>query len=263
MTMHTSPALPASANATARARIAVIGTGGTFAMHARHRFDWIEYADSGVIHPIDHLLTQLGELAPEVDLIPIPFRNLGSVAITPADWLALARLIRETAASDPHLQGFVITHGTATLEETAWFLDLTLNISQPVVLTGAQRPINTSGSDAPANLRAAVMVAADPAAQGTGVLAVLDRFAHVAVMAGKVAAVAALGVVADEDRLSHRDHRHDRVCGVAARGVAFVLFRRALGVRVSVLVAGVLSRLEGAGRVVLLDVHCDGKTGRP
>ena len=83
-------------------------------------------------------------------------------------------MIRETAASDPHLQGFVITHGTATLEETAWFLDLTLNISQPVVLTGAQRPINTSGSDAPANLRAAVMVAADPAAQGTGVLAVLD-----------------------------------------------------------------------------------------
>jgi L-asparaginase len=153
-----------------RPRIAVIGTGGTFSMHGRHRFDWIEYADSGVIHPIDDLLARLGELAPDVDVVPIPFRSLGSVAITPKDWLELAALIRDTAAADPLLTGFVVTHGTATLEETAWFLDLVLAVEQPVVVTGAQRPANTDGSDAAANLRGAVALAAASASRGAGVL---------------------------------------------------------------------------------------------
>ncbi|WP_404935504.1 asparaginase domain-containing protein [Paraburkholderia sp. BL27I4N3] len=139
-------------------------------MHGRHRFDWIEYADSGVIHPIEALLTQLGELAPEVDIVPIPFRSLGSVSIGPADWLELAALIRNTAANDSSLAGFVVTHGTATLEETAWFLDLVLALDQPVVLTGAQRPANTDGSDAAANLRGAVAVAAASDSRGAGVL---------------------------------------------------------------------------------------------
>ena len=159
--------------AAKRARIAVIGTGGTFAMHGRHRFDWIEYADSGVIHPIDDLLATLGELAPDLDLVPIPFRSLGSVSIGPADWLELSALIRRTAAADPSLTGFVVTHGTATLEETAWFLDLTLALDQPVVVTGAQRPANTDGSDASANLRAALAIAASPASRGAGVLVTL------------------------------------------------------------------------------------------
>lgn len=153
-----------------RPRIAVIGTGGTFAMHGRHRFDWIEYADSGVIHPIDDLLQRLGELVPHVEIVSVPFRSLGSVSIGPRDWLELATLIRDTAASDPALTGFVITHGTATLEETAWFLDLVLEIDQPVVLTGAQRPANTDGSDAAANLRGAVALAAAQDSRGAGVL---------------------------------------------------------------------------------------------
>jgi L-asparaginase len=153
-----------------RPRIAVIGTGGTFAMHGRHRFDWIEYADSGVIHPIDDLLQRLGELAPHAEIVPVPFRSLGSVSLRPQDWVELARLIRDTAQNDPAVTGFVITHGTATLEETAWFLDLVLDLDQPVVLTGAQRPANTDGSDAAANLRGAVAVAAAPESRGAGVL---------------------------------------------------------------------------------------------
>ena len=164
---------PTPNTAAKRARIAVIGTGGTFAMHGRHRFDWIEYADSGVIHPIDDLLATLGELAPDLDLVPIPFRSLGSVSIGPADWLELSALIRRAAAADPSLTGFVVTHGTATLEETAWFLDLTLALDQPVVVTGAQRPANTDGSDASANLRAALAIAASPASRGAGVLVTL------------------------------------------------------------------------------------------
>lgn len=168
------------ATSMTRPRIAVIGTGGTFAMHARHRFDWVEYADSGIVHPIDALLETMGELAPDVDLVPVPFRSLGSVAITPDDWLALAQLIARYAAQDPGITGFVVTHGTATLEETAWFLDLVLALPQPVVLTGAQRPANTAGSDAPGNLRAAIATACAPQARHSGVLVVMDGWVFTA-----------------------------------------------------------------------------------
>ncbi|MGV2290458.1 asparaginase [Trinickia sp. YCB016] len=161
--------------AARRARIAVIGTGGTFAMHGRHRFDWVEYGESGVVHPIGTLIEQMGELAPDVDLVPIPFRMLGSTAIEPADWLELARLIAQHASADPTLDGFVVTHGTATLEETAWFLDLTAPAQAAIVVTGAQRPANTDGSDAAANLRAALAVATAPGSRGAGALVVMNN----------------------------------------------------------------------------------------
>jgi L-asparaginase len=157
-----------------RPRIAVIGTGGTFAMQARHRFDWIEYGDSGVVLPIDALIEQLGTLDLEVEILAVPFRMLGSTAITPSDWVELAALIARTARIDPSIDGIIVTHGTATLEETAWFLDLTLALDIPIVVTGAQRPANTDGSDASGNLRAALATAASPLARGLGVLVVMD-----------------------------------------------------------------------------------------
>src|ERR1700744_4969868 len=107
---------------TRRPRIAVIGTGGTFAMQARHRFDWIEYGDSGVVLPIDALIEQLGALDLAVEILPVPFRMLGSTAMTPSALAELAALIARTARTDPSIDGFIVTHGTATLEETAWFL---------------------------------------------------------------------------------------------------------------------------------------------
>jgi len=72
------------------------------------------------------------------------------------------------------LTGFVVTHGTATLEETAWFLDCSLQTDKPVVVTGAQRPQNTVGSDAQSNLRSALAVACDPGMAGMGTVVVLD-----------------------------------------------------------------------------------------
>src|SRR6266700_917058 len=82
----------------------------------------------------------------------ITFRQVGSTAIGPKDWLELRALIHRTAGEDPGLAGFVIPHGTATLEETAFFLNLTLGIRQPVVLVGAQRPASALGTDAGTNL---------------------------------------------------------------------------------------------------------------
>lgn len=160
---------------TQRPKIAVIGTGGTFAMEGRHRFDWAEYSESGIVHPISSLIEQMGHLALDVDLVPVTFRALGSTAISPADWLELSHLIQSTVTADPQISGVVITHGTATLEETAWFLDLTLDVRVGVVVTGAQRPANTSGSDVQANLRAALAVAASTQARHSGVLVVVDN----------------------------------------------------------------------------------------
>jgi L-asparaginase len=156
-----------------RPRVAVIGTGGTFAMHARHSFDWIEYSESGVVHPIGDLMERMERLAPDIDTVPVSFRTLGSTSITPTDWLELARLIESTAAR-ADIDAFVITHGTATLEETAWFLDLAVSPDIPVVVTGAQRPFNTEGSDAAANLRAALAVSVSEGARGLGTLVVMD-----------------------------------------------------------------------------------------
>lgn len=172
--MHAAHTMVAPAVARSRRRVAVIGTGGTFAMHARHPFDWVEYGESGVVHPIEALVPQLDQLGLDVEVVSISFRMIGSTGIVPQDWCELAALIERTAHADGRIDGFVVTHGTATLEETAWFLQLALAIRQPVVVTGAQRPQNTAGSDAQANLRAALAVAAAPQAAGCGTLVVMD-----------------------------------------------------------------------------------------
>ena len=104
----------------------------------------------------------------------MPFRSVGSTAIGPAEWLELAAIIHRLAAERPQIAGFVITHGTATLEETAYFLHLTLKTDKTVVLVGAQRPASALGSDAGMNLLGAVRTALAPSARGLGVLTVLN-----------------------------------------------------------------------------------------
>lgn len=167
----------ATSDTQVRKRLAVIGTGGTFAMRARHPFDWVEYGESGVVTGIDQLLADfgdLGDIADSVELVPVTFRALGSTGITPQDWIELAQLIIATLSEQPAIDGFIITHGTATLEETAWFLELAVTTEKPIVLTGAQRPANTAGSDAPGNLRAALAVARSAQMRDAGVLVVMD-----------------------------------------------------------------------------------------
>jgi L-asparaginase len=90
----------------------------------------------------------------------------------------LRGVIHRIAAEDPAIAGFVIPHGTATLEETAFFLNLTLRVSQPVVLVGAQRPASALGTDAGMNLVNALRVAGCAEARGKGVLVVLNDEIH-------------------------------------------------------------------------------------
>lgn len=158
-------------------KIAVIATGGTISSIGRHPLDLIEYTDNKVrkdtaglleLFPVNEVLAGVAEV------VPVPFRLLSSSAIGPADWLDLLRQIHELAARQPELAGFVVTHGTATTEETAYFLNLTLKIAQPVVVVGAQRPASAMSTDAALNLVNAVRTAASPKARGMGTLVMLN-----------------------------------------------------------------------------------------
>jgi L-asparaginase len=152
-------------------RIAVIGTGGTIGTEGRNSLDLFEYMDFGQRIPIDQLLARFPEIAAVADTIPIPFRAVGSAAIGPNDWLELNEIIHTSAAE---ADGVVVTHGTATLEETAYFLNLTHKVDLPVVIVGAQRPSGGLSSDAGMNLLNAVRLAASPNARGLGVLVLLN-----------------------------------------------------------------------------------------
>ena len=162
-----------------RRKIAVIGTGGTISSVAASSLDTLDYPEFGHKLTASELLARFQETSLVAKPIPVLFRAVGSTAIGPADWIALRDLVHATA-QDPEIVGFVITHGTATLEETAFFLNLTLAIAHPVVLVGAQRPASALGTNAGANLVAALRVAAAPEAVGLGVLVVLNDEIHAA-----------------------------------------------------------------------------------
>src|SRR5712692_6147211 len=158
-------------------RIAVIGTGGTISSLGASSLDVLDYPEFGQKLSCEALLDRFPETRLVAEPVPVTFRQVGSTAIGPADWLELRALIHSTAA-DPAIAGFVIPHGTATLEETAFFLNLTLAVSQPVVLVGAQRPASALGTDAGTNLVNALRVAGCPEARGKGVLVVLNNEIH-------------------------------------------------------------------------------------
>jgi L-asparaginase len=96
--------------------------------------------------------------------------NLPSSRLTPDVWLTIAKRINEIFRDDPEVAGVVITHGTDTMEETAYFLNLTIKSEKPVVLTGAMISAKYQDSDGPRNLLSAVRVAASENAKGKGVL---------------------------------------------------------------------------------------------
>jgi len=161
-----------------RPLIAAIGCGGTISSLGRDSTDVLDYPDFGTKLPIDEVLRRYPEISGLADVVPVPFRSVGSTAIGPAEWLELCAVIHELATERPELSGFVIPHGTATLEETAYFLHLALKTDKTVVVVGAQRPASALGSDAGMNLFGAVRVALAPAARGLGVLVSLNDEVH-------------------------------------------------------------------------------------
>ena len=152
-------------------RIHILATGGTIAgVGEQGRTD--RYA-SGVL-TVDALLERLPALE---DLAAVSYEqvaNLNSDDITQSLWLSMAQHIDRLAAAEP-IDGFVITHGTDTLEESAYFFHLALRCGQPVVLTGAMRPATATSPDGPLNLYQAIALAASDAAKGHGVLVLFNE----------------------------------------------------------------------------------------
>jgi L-asparaginase len=161
-----------------RPRVLVINCGGTIASLGTSSLDVMDYAEYGQKIAIEDIVARVPELGLMAEVEPVAFRNVSSSAITSADWMDLRRLIQDRCTAQPAVAGVVILHGTGTLEETAFFLHLTVNVAQPVVLVGAQRPFSAVSSDGPMNLLNAVRVAAHDKARGRGVLVVMNDEVH-------------------------------------------------------------------------------------
>ena len=158
--------------------VRVIGTGGSIAGVGPDRMDFILYPEIGDHITIQQSLDRVPEIQDIAEVKSEDLISVGSTAIGPGDWLALANKINGLLAEDPDLAGVVVTHGTATLEETAYFLHLTVKSTRPVVITGAMRPPTAMGTDADLNLMDAIRLASSPRATGLGVLTVLNNEIH-------------------------------------------------------------------------------------
>jgi L-asparaginase len=150
--------------------ILVLATGGTIAGQADPRA-------SGAYKSGQITGEQLIQSVPGLDklarLSAEQISSIGSQDMNDKVWFALAHRIQQ-AFDKKEADGVVVTHGTDTLEETAFFLDNVLKGDKPVVIVGSMRPATAISADGPANLYEAVQVAADPRSRGRGVMAVLD-----------------------------------------------------------------------------------------
>ena len=156
-------------------RVYLVGTGGSISFVGRTRTDYTNYSYDGKHLTIDELLERVPETREFAEVRAEQFLNLGSTDVTPEHWLGLAKRINEIFREDPDAAGVAVTHGTATLEETAYFLNLTVQSSRPVVVTGAMRPPTGLGTDSDVNLMDCIRVAAAPQSAGRGVLTVLNN----------------------------------------------------------------------------------------
>lgn len=154
--------------------IHLLATGGTIAGEADPASGGARY--TAAVRPVEALVAAVPGLAADA-LSAEQVLSVDSKDMTPADWLTILSAARRAlggAATD----GLVILHGTDTLEETAWFLHLSLPPGKAVVVTGAMRPADHPAADGPANLLAAVRLAASPAARDKGVLVVMNGTPH-------------------------------------------------------------------------------------
>ena len=155
-------------------QISIVATGGSIAGVGPNRLDFILYPELGEHITIQQSLDRIPEAWDIAEISAEDLVSVGSTAIGPDEWLRLAQRINALLESDD-TDGVVVTHGTATLEETAYFLHLAVKSSKPVVVTGAMRPPTALGTDADLNLLDAIRVASSPASAGMGVLTVLNN----------------------------------------------------------------------------------------
>ena len=160
---------------TRKPRIALLATGGTIAGAAASATSTSAYTSA--VTGVDALLAAVPQIADVATVHGEQVLQIGSESFDNARLLTRARRVAAVAAS-PDVDGIVITHGTDTMEETAYLLHLTIPTAKPIVLTGAMRPGTALSADGPLNLLDAVTVAASADAAGKGVLLVMDQQVH-------------------------------------------------------------------------------------
>ena len=158
-----------------RPKVRIVATGGTIAGVGPHRLDYFLYVEMGRFMLIEESLERVPEVHEVAEIEAEDIVSVRSIDLSTKDWIGMARRINQIFEQEPDLSGVVVTHGTATLEETAYFLHLTVKSPKPVVITGAMRPASALSTDADLNLLDAVRIAASPAAAGKGVLTVLNN----------------------------------------------------------------------------------------
>jgi len=150
----------------------VLSTGGTIAGSGSSATDLSNYQPGAILG------AQLVKAVPQISIIADvrveQVVNVNSSDITIENWLTLAKRIQQIIKDTPAVAGFVITSGTNTLEETAYFLNLTVKSDKPVIVVGSMRPSTAISADGPLNLLNAVRTAISPEAKGKGALIVMN-----------------------------------------------------------------------------------------
>ncbi|TCS81470.1 asparaginase [Pectinatus cerevisiiphilus] len=160
-----------SAETSSKPNIVILATGGTIAGKASSDTATTGYKAGAI--DIDTLINAVPEMKDYANISGEQICNISSNNITDSIWIKLADRINSLLAQD-NVDGIVVTHGTDTLEETAYFLNLTVKSKKPVVIVGAMRPATAISADGPMNLLNAVRIAASKQAINKGVLVTLN-----------------------------------------------------------------------------------------
>ncbi len=170
-----SVSAPAAAQGAASGElplVVVLSTGGTIAGRGGSTISLTEYKSGSILG--SELVDAVPEIKNYAQVRVEQIANIGSTNMNTAIWLKLAARINAIFSEDQKVAGVVITHGTNTLEETAYFLNLTVRHDKPVVLVGSQRPATAISADGPLNLLNAIRVAGASIARGKGALVVMN-----------------------------------------------------------------------------------------
>ncbi|ENT3030357.1 type II asparaginase [Campylobacter jejuni] len=154
----------------AKSRIAILGTGGTIAGFIDNTIATTGYTAGAI--DIDVLIKAVPQIRDLADISWEQIANIDSSNMCDEIWLRLAKKIAKLFAEG--IDGVVITHGTDTMEETAYFLNLTIKSDKPVVLVGAMRPSTAISADGPKNLYNAVALVANKEAKNKGVMVAIN-----------------------------------------------------------------------------------------